>query len=366
MPFSVRLKGKRVLAGIGIGAGAVGVAVAERVVNDTAADAKVSFSLVGIVSAMWTVLSNNWLAAVGWLGFIAFAFIAIATYLEDRQRTPSPVLPPPELSAGGGGLAQVLKAFARVRVITHATAAATSSPIPGHFKALFRDAGWKLDEGRTELPEDAVGVTVYGPNAMSKSILRWAAATLGYTARIGGRDDSEWQVVIGADPSKTDAAILAGQLAQLKRSESEIQSLKNARDTLETALTEEKRAHAKLKLKELAEKIAKTASTDDKQPSVTVRYINHEDKDIASYIWRLFSRYATGWRVEDLERNSGTKLDDYGRTYVFECGKPEIAKDFGWLFMDGHLLARNEINWYEIPERDDYHLFVTVFPRRTN
>jgi hypothetical protein len=155
--------------------------------------------LLQTVSKMWpaAVATGLFLREWGWI--FGLAWLAFLWFRPERP--PRIVVPDAQTQSvsrePGPGKFSVV-------IFRHAAAATDGRHLQAELIRFFRDVGWEVEEGYTELSQHAEGVFVKGPNTPAHTILKWALREVGIDARIDAAQDHSggWQVIIGAGDHK--------------------------------------------------------------------------------------------------------------------------------------------------------------------
>jgi hypothetical protein len=165
--------------------------------------------------------------------------------------------------------------------------------------------------------------------------------------------------------------LTAGYKAKMERAQGDMslaisekkaigQELRTAQLSLERtseALREERITSAKLML----EALRNTAAVGQWDPVFIVRFIEYNDAVFADHLEYLVRSHLE-WPLSKV-RDDGSTLRQGGARIMFECGKPELAKQLAAIFNHGMLLSEM-VGAGKLANRDDYSVLVSVFPKR--
>jgi hypothetical protein len=95
-----------------------------------------------------------------------------------------------------------------VTVYTHDEAIAKNRDLPNKIASVFREAGWDVQSGRTDLSRHADGIWVHGATFPDQMSAVWALRTLDLVPRIdNAAGDAGLQVIVGALSEQPSAVL---------------------------------------------------------------------------------------------------------------------------------------------------------------
>lgn len=133
------------------------------------------------------------LAAFSCVFFMAHA-VALVGHRYFRRPSTHPFYP-----VAGTLRIEVPRALS-VTVFTHDEAIAANRDLPRRVAALFQEAGWNVQEGRTNLQRHAHGIWIHGGSRPERGAVIWGLSSLNLKPQIddSAADNHPLQVIVGA------------------------------------------------------------------------------------------------------------------------------------------------------------------------
>lgn len=269
-------------------------------------------------------------------------------------------------------------------LFAHDAAIAANPDVYERIKGLFRDAGWVITLGRTNLPKHASGVWLHGGTDVERRIATWALETVGVVPTVDYANDNPpaLQVIVGyavegqglTQPNESLRFALKEAQKDMRDLRSDMQEhidgLKQDRDGFEQAWLTTKRAFGIYRLVQFANRVRENVETGHLKPvTVTIRFVGYATADIEliKMIESILQQH-TDWKIERDGSNNPALMPIEGFKVIFESGGAfGTFGEVGTAFQEGRLLGDVPIGFHNHLNRfdDQGHLVIVVLPTAT-